>query len=786
MLPRPRRTLATAAFTAVASLVGLLAPTEALAQSVGTEPPPQPLPDPATAAAETPYPVNPAPADPAPAAPAPAPVDPVVLVLPPTPPRRPLVEDVVVSGSPLGRSAGSVQVLRKAQLERFSLDDPTAVLLQVPGVYIRGEDGVGLRPNIGIRGANPDRSKKLTLMEDGILFGPAPYSAPAAYYFPLMARMTQIRVIKGPSAIGYGPQSVGGAIDFLTRQTPTKNTGSADLALGAYGYGKAHVYFGTGTEQWGFLVEGVRLQNTGFTNLPNGADTGSTRNDWMVKASYLLDPKASTKHRFQVKLSYADEVSNETYLGQSDADFRTDAYRRYAASSLDQMKNHRTGIVLTHTMEGPETAYTLKTSAYRFDYARTWSKLNRLGRASPSDVLGSPKDPANAGYFAVLRGDIDSSGSGADTLFVGPNQRSFTSQGVQSVLTSPAQTGPISHAIEAGARLHYDELHRDHSEQGYLMQAGQLVPSGDAVVVTTRNFARTYALALHVSDALTWKRLTLTPGVRAELIASRAEDYLTNEMTNGFVGAVMPGLGAYFALTKELGVLGGVYRGFSPPPPGSGREVRPEYSVNYEAGARYTRGRARLETIGFFNDYSNLTDVCSLASGCVDARLDRQFDAGKARVYGLEAFATYEAPAGPVKIPFTAAYTLTYGELRSDFSSQDPIYGTVRAGDKIPYIPRHQFNLALGVENRLAGVNTQVSYIAKMREVAGSAPIDETIATDEQLWMDMGAYLSPTKWLKIYVNVRNVTGVENIVGRRPYGARPNAPRWVQAGVKASF
>ncbi|MDF2694206.1 MAG: ligand-gated channel protein, partial [Labilithrix sp.] len=93
-------------------------------------------------------------------------------------------DEVYIAGTALSHAAGSAQVIKKDQLERFEYDDPGAALQQVPGVYVRGEDGVGLRPNIGIRGANPDRSKKLTLMEDGILFGPAPYSAPAAYYFP--------------------------------------------------------------------------------------------------------------------------------------------------------------------------------------------------------------------------------------------------------------------------------------------------------------------------------------------------------------------------------------------------------------------------------------------------------------------------------------------------------------------------------------------------------------------------------------------------------------------------
>src|SRR5690606_5118962 len=100
------------------------------------------------------------------------------------------------------------------------------------------------------------------------------------------------------------------------------------------------------------------------------------------------------KHHLELKLSYADEVSNETYLGQTDADFRTNPYRRYPASALDQMKNHRTGIVATHTLDGPESSYRIKTSAYRFDYQRTWNKLNRIGTESPATVLANAEEPA--------------------------------------------------------------------------------------------------------------------------------------------------------------------------------------------------------------------------------------------------------------------------------------------------------------------------------------------------------------------------------------------------------
>lgn len=704
---------------------------------------------------------------------------------PPDAPKKSDADEVMVSGTRLSHVAGSAQVLKKDQLERFSYDDPTQTLRAVPGVYIRGEDGIGLRPNIGIRGANPDRSKKLTLMEDGILFGPAPYSAPAAYYFPLMARMTQVRVVKGPSAIAYGPQTVGGAIDFLTRPIPTKTAAMADLAIGEFGYRKGHVYFGTSTEHFGFLVEGVRLQNTGFAELPSGADTGSTRNDWMVKAQYVIDPDAKIKNRIGLKLSYADEVSNETYLGLTDADFRANPYRRYPASALDQMKNHRSGIVVSHELEGPESAYRLKTQVYRYDYDRTWKKLNRLGAASASSVLANADDPAYAGYYAVITGRIDS-GSQADTLYIGPNHRTFVSQGVQSVFNTEAKTGPIQHRIEGGLRFHNDQIKREHTEDGYLMSSGQLIPAGEPTIVTARNLAETHALALHATDALTWKGLTVTPGARLELIASKSEDYLANTSASGFVPAIMPGVGVYQEVIENLGVLGGVYRGFSPPPPGSDGSVSPEYSVNYEAGARYSSRRTRAEVIGFYNDYSNLTDVCTLSSGCVTENLERQFDAGRARIYGVEASASHEQRIGDFRVPASAAYTFTRGEFLNDFQSQDPIYGNVVSGDAIPYIPRHQLNVMLAVEHRYGGVHGAFNVVDRMREEAGSAPIEQSVATDVQKWLDVGAYASPWRWLRIYVEARNVLGGAFITGRRPYGARPNAPRWIMAGVKAEF
>ena len=767
------------------TLAVLGASSAALAQPSGDpSPAPPPASAPETARAEpTPKaPAAPLPPSPAPEAPPPAPAP--EAAAPPTPakPTPEVITEVSIVGTRIERTAGSAHVIRNKDLERMEYDDPAKILQSIPGVYARGEDGFGLRNNIGLRGTSSDRSKKVALMEDGVPFGPAPYSAPAAYYFPLMTRMTQVSVIKGPAAIVYGPQTIGGALNLITRTIPAGPAFGLDVAGGSYGYNKIDGYYGWSDDHNGVLLTGTHLQSTGFKELNDNANTGFYRNEFMLKMQHVFDPHSEYRQELRLKFSYSEEVSNETYLGLSDTDFRENPLRRYPVTALDQMKNHRTSAVLTHVMH-PTRNMTVTTNAYRHDFHRTWRKVNRFRGANLFDVLSDAESAQNAVYRAILAGEADTSNPN-EILMIGPNQRELVSQGIDSRATLTGNTGPLSHRVEYGMRFHNDSIERRHSEDGFIVTSGSLMPEGTPTTVTAFNEASTMAFSMHAIDAVTWRKLTVTPGVRFELMRSKYLDKLgaTPTPTYGTAHAVLPGLGIYQELFPYFGVLGGVYRGFSPPAPGS-EGVSPELSVNYEAGARYMSRSLRAELIGYYNDYSNMTDICTLSSGCVDAGLDKQFDAGKARIYGVEAYVQSEPALGPVKFPLSLAYTLTRTEFLNSFSSEDPVFGDVKKGDEIPYVPRHQFNVMLASEYGTASVYGIATYISPMREQAGSAPLDQVLATDKQFIVDIGARYRVLRWLDLYGNVRNLFNELDLVSRRPFGARPNAPRMIQIGVK---
>ncbi len=709
-----------------------------------------------------------------------------VVTIPDEPKSAPEIPlDVSVVGTRVKQTSGSAHVITPKQLARFRNDDPHKLLVTVPGIYVRGEDGFGLRPNIGIRGAMSDRSKKITLMEDGVLFGPAPYSAPAAYYFPLMMRMQSVRVVKGPSAITYGPHTIGGAIDFVTAPIPSERRGFVDVSLGQFMHRKVHVQQGLADDHYGLVIEAAHVANDGFKQLDGGGDTGFARNEVMAKGRYILGSVAAPVSEFEIKIGYSGETSNETYLGLTDEDFRQSPYRRYGASRLDRMEWHRTQFQLTHRAKlGRDVD--IVTTAYRHDLHRAWRKVNGFRGVSVAEVLANPDDARNAVYYGVLTGAIEAS-TDAETLLIGPNDRRFVSQGLQSTVTMRKKTGPVEHRLEYGYRLHYDSITRLHTQDGFLIRGTNVISENEPTETTADNSAHTLALSMYAIDALTWGPVTLTAGARLESIRSEMDNRMTGVQDLTIQQVVVPGGGVFVALPRDFGLFAGVHQGFSPVPPGQNNLVRPEKSINYEAGIRYSPRRFRAEVIGFYNDYRNITNICTFSTGCVQENLDQQADGGAARVVGVEAYAESEIEVrNGLFVPARLAYTFTDARFLTDFESTDPIFGSVRAGDELPYVPAHQIVASVGVEMAKWGANISGTYTGRMREAAGQGSIIEGTATDDFFLLDASANVRILRWLTVYAVGRNLLDATYIVSRRPYGARPGAPRWLQIGAKAEF
>jgi Fe(3+) dicitrate transport protein len=165
---------------------------------------------------------------------------------------------------------------------------------------------------------------------------------------------------------------------------------------------------------------------------------------------------------------------------------------------------------------------------------------------------------------------------------------------------------------------------------------------------------------------------------------------------------------------------------------------------------------------------------------------DMQTDAGKARIYGLEAFAHSDLRYGQTTIPLNLAYTYTNAEFLSDFASSDPILGTVRKGDEVPYVPTHLLNALAGIERPRWGVTVSGSLMGRMREAPGQGPMLPQLTTDQLLIFDMMANANVAEGLQVYLAVRNALDEVGIVSRRPFSARPNSPRWVQLGLRGTL
>ncbi|MBI3141906.1 MAG: TonB-dependent receptor [Bacteroidetes bacterium] len=708
-----------------------------------------------------------------------------------------LAEITVMTGGHTGIKdiPGSAAYVSPKELQRFNYSDINRTLGTVPGINMQEEDGFGLRPNIGLRGTGVDRSAKITLMEDGVLIAPAPYAAPAAYYFPTVGRMQGIEILKGSSQIKYGPYTTGGAINLISTQIPTELAGRFSLSGGSFGGRNLHASMGNAHKNIAYLVETYQYGSQGFKVLDNGGDAGFDKKDYLAKLQVNTNLSARVYQQLTLKVGEMRETANETYLGLTETDFNASPYRRYAASQLDQINTRQRQYTLGHMAKFSDHLR-INTTVYRTEFTRNWYKLDKVQdstgtRTGIADILEDPLKYADA--HNILTGQ---SSTRDNALEMKANNRSYVSQGVQTRLDYRFNTKEIIHDIAIGVRYHHDQVDRYQWVDYYVMDNGVMEHQQAGVPGTESNLIDdATAFATYLEYKMRTGRLTATPGLRYEHITLGRSDYGKSDpgrtgtalaQRSNTVGVLIPGLGLDYRLGTHASTFVGIHQGFAPP--GSKEETVPERSMNYELGLRYNKSGLSVQTVAFYNYYHNLLGADMAAGG--GGGTGDLFNAGEVKTNGLEVQGSYNLlypkENGAFALPLSVAYTFTDAVFLTSFDSEFEGWGQVQAGDHFPYLARHQLAVVMGLEHRMGQISLSAKYMDHMRTVPGQGEMLAHEKTDAYLVLDASAQLAIGEKAALFCSGTNLTNEVYVVSRRPAGLRPGMPRAFTLGLRANF
>lgn len=711
------------------------------------------------------------------------------------------VQEVSIIGSQeqAQRIAGSAHYIGSEKLTQFSYSDIQRIAREVPGVAIQIEDGYGLRPNIGIRGVATERSGRITLLEDNVLVAPAPYSAPSAYYFPTVGRLNAIEVVKGPAAITQGPYTIGGALNMVSTPIPEAMSGNIVTEAGQDSTYRVHASYGGRSDSgFGFLLETHQWQSDGFQDIDRSSnDTGLDVGDYTLKLSYA---PIESPHAIELKLQTTDQDSNQSYLGLTDSDFGDSAFRRYGISALDNIHTEHEQQILRYSYDVSDSM-NLSLTAYNNEHLRDWFKTEGID----FDGSANAEDFSRTSWFNVIQ--AINSGTGIDgyspdqlqsildgstdtapgSIQLRSNSREYFSRGVQLGLNWNAVTGRATHDLELGVRLHEDEEDRLQRNSNYSQVNGNLVLDDIGILGNAGNRVQeAEAIAIHIHDNIQIGDWTFSPGLRYEDIDQKRTRYLDGELRTfrdsrkNSTQVFLPGLGIMYELNNSLSFLGGVHKGFTAP--SNSPNVDEETAINYELGFRYQGGTLSAELIGFLSDYDNLLGECTSSSGS-DCVIGDAFNGDAATVAGLEFLVSANlANNGDYRIPVSLSYTHIDGEFDTDIADT-AFFGSVSKGDPLPYLPENQFLASIGFERNGWGTYLTGNYVD---EVCVRASCNAFEKTDNTFTVDIAANYQFSNALRFYARVENLTGEEDILGRQPYGARPNKDRTVTAGLRFDF
>ncbi|MDO9422079.1 MAG: TonB-dependent siderophore receptor [Herminiimonas sp.] len=530
------------------------------------------------------------------------------------------LETIQVSGDLLGtglensvkRYAGARTVVKKEAIESTGASSIGDVMRRIPGVQSTdnsGTAGSAISLNIGVRGLTGRYSPRSTVLLDGIPMAVAPYGQPQLSFAPVsLNNIESIDVVRGGGAVRYGPQNVGGIINFKTRSIPTTPglTGDANVRYNEFGEGGSNTQYG--------MFLGSQLDNgLGLAVLYSGTSGSSWRansdeklNDFALKMRYELTPTSE----LYGKISYYD-VTSRTPGGLTAAQYNADPFQN--TRPTDYWSGDRKGIDVGYLNNiSPNQEFEIRT------YYNESSRGSVLINSARTQLANQPRNYQVLGIEPRYTVRLNAGGSVTNDLTVG--YRYVRERGDDNVFNQSVATGAITGRT------------------------------------TTDN--STDAHAVYIDDKIAFGAWRITPGVRFEHINSVRHERTTGntfEVTNN---KPLPSLNVAYLLTQDVtlfanyGTSFGVVQNTQLNAQSAGNPLQPELAKTIEAGARWKNNQVTAEVAVFNMRFDNqIQSVAGVTPTVfrnlgktkhdgIETALDYTFDKSGAFA-GLNVFANY-------------------------------------------------------------------------------------------------------------------------------------------------
>ena len=421
-----------------------------------------------------------------------------------------------------------------SKLSPTVIDDTKPTLLtelinKVPGVlmlnYNNEQHGMSIRQPMGT-------SAYFLYLEDGVPLRPMGVFNHNALIEMNVLAINSVEVVKGPASSLYGPEAVGGAINFITRRPTSVPTASIGLQVDQFGYQR--LQFGAGsmlTPRLGVFVSGFGARQ---------------RRSWQTRSDYdKTSLNARLEYGFGDRTRLTGAVSYNDYDSQTGGAVDSVAfYRREYSSATDftyrKSYSLRARLALEHTWN-PRQQTT----------ATAYFRDNNLGQ-NPSYSLRWTRPSLTA------TGQINSSKFKSYGLIAQHSARFdlLAARLLAGLTADYSPTAYDAYQIDLAAKLRPD---------GRSVEKYTLVAERPDLVLADYGSQLLNTAAYAQLDFHPVKKLQLTLGGRYDRLGFGYNNYLDKSSGTRSFGRFTPKVGLTYDLGRGRGLYANYSQGFSPP-----------------------------------------------------------------------------------------------------------------------------------------------------------------------------------------------------------------------------